>query len=816
MQAIGMEKTGKGDIYMSTTDQSIGKKALSVLLALAMALFLVPSSAWAVDEGSGEQEPATTNVAQIGETGYATLDVAIEAAEEGATITLLKDVATGIAATDSNTGANLWVKKSLTLDLGGKTLSSNYQIALGINADGINVTVQNGTINAGSICSVYLLKGTVTLKAIVANGYFDAMGDSTLLLDEGTVINKTGQVGDESWPGRYAGYCEGNSKVTIANGATVNGLVCVWGTNEEKDDDGNVTTAKETPTLNVYGTAANVADFAISTNGTDKSGPNINVYEGAKVISTSATIKDDEENESLEEAAAMYIPSSGEVNIYGGEISGAGSGISFKAGTLNISGGVISSDGTYHEQQGYSNGSFPTGAAIQIESNIDYDYGNVNISGGTIESTNNSAILEYLANNNTTSDTMIRNISITGGEFSSAADKDVIKVSDELVKKENGIVISAGTYSNNPNAKYLKSDYAAVGLDSLYIVTDKATADASSAIISDEDGNVSTVNGQTVLAGSLLGLVDDGASLTVSDEKGNKAVLDSQALNAILANCSDKVLDKVAVEVSTKNPSGTDIAAVKDLGEALFVVSADALINGVNTSVQFDEDGSATVTVPYETDSNSTYSVYYIDDKGTPEEMDLTFWGPKDISFTTNHFSEFIVVKDAVEPEPTPDPDPEPTPDSTPEPTPDPTPEATTVQIYRLYNQFSSEHLYTQDKNEYDVLVSYGWTGEGEAWVAPKTSDVAVYRLYNPFSGDHLYTSDKNEYTELQKIGWKGEDVAFYSASKEDGGDAIYRLFNPNETIGTHHLTSDKNEYTELQKIGWKGEDIAFYAAKVA
>jgi hypothetical protein len=91
-----------------------------------------------------------------------------------------------------------------------------------------------------------------------------------------------------------------------------------------------------------------------------------------------------------------------------------------------------------------------------------------------------------------------------------------------------------------------------------------------------------------------------------------------------------------------------------------------------------------------------------------------------------------------------------------------------------------------------------------------------VYRLYNPFSGDHLYTSDKNEYTELQKIGWKGEDVAFYSASKEDGGDAIYRLFNPNETIGTHHLTSDKNEYTELQKIGWKGEDIAFYAAKVA
>ena len=42
----------------------------------------------------------------------------------------------------------------------------------------------------------------------------------------------------------------------------------------------------KTPVLNVYGTIANTGDSAISTNGTDRSGARINVFEGAKVTSS--------------------------------------------------------------------------------------------------------------------------------------------------------------------------------------------------------------------------------------------------------------------------------------------------------------------------------------------------------------------------------------------------------------------------------------------------------------------------------------------------------------------------------------------------
>ena len=35
-----------------------------------------------------------------------------------------------------------------------------------------------------------------------------------------------------------------------------------------------------------------------------------------------------------------------------------------------------------------------------------------------------------------------------------------------------------------------------------------------------------------------------------------------------------------------------------------------------------------------------------------------------------------------------------------------------------------------------------GWSDEGTAWEAP-ASGASVWRLYNPWSGEHLYTTDK-------------------------------------------------------------------------
>ena len=53
------------------------KKTLAIMLALIMVLALVPTVAFAADP-----------VAWIGETGYATLEAAVNAAKSGETITL--------------------------------------------------------------------------------------------------------------------------------------------------------------------------------------------------------------------------------------------------------------------------------------------------------------------------------------------------------------------------------------------------------------------------------------------------------------------------------------------------------------------------------------------------------------------------------------------------------------------------------------------------------------------------------------------------------------------------------------------------------
>lgn len=118
------------------------KKLCSILLALTMVLTLLPVSALAdVGAAAGEstptEAPAASNVAKIGDKEYATLAKAVEAAESGATITLLKD------ATE---GAIIPADKTITLDLNSKTLKGQTQV---FDVYG-NLTIKNGTVEMNS------------------------------------------------------------------------------------------------------------------------------------------------------------------------------------------------------------------------------------------------------------------------------------------------------------------------------------------------------------------------------------------------------------------------------------------------------------------------------------------------------------------------------------------------------------------------------------------------------------------------------------------------------------------------------------------
>ena len=153
------------------------KKVLATILALVMALGLT-TAAWAEGEGA-------VKVAKIGDNEYATLQEAVNAATEGQTIVLLKDV-------DASSGVT--VGKKIVLDMNGKKLYNTVDIwdtswsLISVQAngdltitgngtfaakendcyavdvqDGGKVTIQNGTF-IGNIHAVYVLTGTAIIN----------------------------------------------------------------------------------------------------------------------------------------------------------------------------------------------------------------------------------------------------------------------------------------------------------------------------------------------------------------------------------------------------------------------------------------------------------------------------------------------------------------------------------------------------------------------------------------------------------------------------------------------------------------------------
>lgn len=151
--------------------------------------------------------------------------------------------------------------------------------------------------------------------------------------------------------------------------------------------------------------------------------------------------------------------------------------------------------------------------------------------------------------------------------------------------------------------------------------------------------------------------------------------------------------------------------------------------------------------------------------------------------------------------------------------------DADLATVVRMYNKWTGEHLFTTNALEVADLEARGWQNEGTYWKAPAADKEAnkgympVYRLYNPYTSDHLYTTDLVEYTNLMAAGWNGEDVKFMSAAfpkadnkalvdyAEDDAEGIYRQFNPNVTVGTHNY-GGLAENNQVLAAGWKADGV--------
>ena len=133
------------------------KRVLSMLMALALCLTLLPTAAWA--EGA---DAPKGGAAQIGDTVYSTLPEAVNAAKDGDTIKLLADYKTAEGASEEEDDG-LTITKSVTLNLNGYGMD-DFQVAQ-VNDKAETLPSGNLTVEDTSAAKTGKVTGMIKLLA---------------------------------------------------------------------------------------------------------------------------------------------------------------------------------------------------------------------------------------------------------------------------------------------------------------------------------------------------------------------------------------------------------------------------------------------------------------------------------------------------------------------------------------------------------------------------------------------------------------------------------------------------------------------------
>lgn len=296
---------------------------------------------------------------KVGGTYYKTLAEAINAASNGATITLLKDVTEKVS-----------ISRNLVLDLNGKTLTG---------VDLVNSNRKNERI------ALTANAGEVKVKNGIIDGRVNAYDSANLTID---------------------------ADVTVKNSYNDSGYDCfgivVWG-------DGIFgQNGCKTPNLTVNGKVImEKGGVAISTNGNDKSCAVVTINDGA-VISTT-------EDGAIYLPSGNLTMNGGTVSGPTGIQICAGSANITSDFKLH-NGTVIATGADERTSKGTGDGLIPDGAAISVV-NRNYPNGvpSVTIDGGSFSSANSDAVLAYSWSNGAASEWIDAktHVKINDGYFSS-------------------------------------------------------------------------------------------------------------------------------------------------------------------------------------------------------------------------------------------------------------------------------------------------------------------------------------------------------------------------------------------------------------
>ena len=498
-------------------------------------------------------------VAQIGETKYPTIEAALAAAQENDTITLLKNV---------SPKTTVEIRKSVTLDLGGFTVT------------GPKVEVKSGQSNWYEYIALKVTDGTVTIKNGTVSGRVNVYDAANVTIEKDVKI-----------------------KNRCYNSSSGYGIV-VWG-------DGTYgQVGCKTPILNIYGKINMVGNkgVAISTNGTDKSKPIINVYDGAEITSA--------------KCSGIYLPS-GALTVSGGTITGA-TGIYFKSTDMTISGGKIIGNGAMADYEFNGNGANTTGDALVIDNcNYPNGIGNVEVTGGNFASMNAKAVGSYAGNGQT--EPLVG--FITGGTFSS---------------NPSAYVPATHHVEDSFNGSYPFAVKEGVKSDATIIVTAATNATVSNTIKTEDKDKIEAVKAKANVEGMAAAIRDDkkaaiakAAGVTDGQLTG-KNMIETEITVKVEAKAADLANGKLTFEASP-------VATVKVNGTVKGTAPVtNSMLNGQPITVKLPLPAGFTPKQIKHTSSNGSVE-YFINESegGMRGAKQFTVDGNNCAVFTIYGFSTF-------------------------------------------------------------------------------------------------------------------------------------------------------------------------------
>ncbi len=553
--------------------------------------------------GGVTDDEAVAPVAQVGDTGYATLEAAFTNAVDGNIVKLLKNTTTTQLITVAG-------GKHLTLDLNGNTVSSDLSTT---------IKVSNG----------YL---TVKNGKVVANGEaFRLVGN-----------NKPATWETESTP----------AELTIASDVEVESAtdcsIYIYGKGAKADIAGQLTSKGSYATIQGQGTIDDKQN---------NSGTEIIIREGAKVISKksnaiyhpevgSVTVEQGSYIEGVSSAIEMRR---GTLTINGGVLRATSDEFSCMTNTMPTSGSTT---------EGVAVAIAPHGAVGEIGKEL-----KVNITGGTFEGI--YGLYQEDPDNRTKQGVSI-DMSVTGGNFASVKkyQKDSVTYGSAVYSGECKSFISGGYFTDDPTA-YCVTGKTGVASDKdgyKYKVGTVEVKDENEIKTDTQKGTTQATLSGEIAADKRPAAQAVGKSVTpttLTDTTPITADDKAQALTELVKNKKVKLTD------DGKIPAGTTVTVVKETYLDVTVTAYDTKSNTVSMDITPKYNLIATTDKDHRTDANSvtletkpltvseatkvsvTIPAFankkvYIDHANGKNLYVATADANGKIEFTTNGFSPFI------------------------------------------------------------------------------------------------------------------------------------------------------------------------------